>query len=269
MTYTIAVSGKGGTGKTTFTGLLIDYLISQKKSILAVDADPNANLHEVLGVVYDRCIADIRDDTLKQLPEYKSMPKDRLIEYLLHQTLVETEEFDLLVMGRPEGQHCYCFVNSLLRRHLDVMSDSYEYIIMDNEAGMEHLSRMTTRDVDLLVIISDSSVRGLRTAVRIRELVEELSIPVKQQILVINKGRPAIEQQIVQRAKEFDFSNIFLLPEDSTTRRFDEEGTPLAALPTNNPLKEAIKTFGQQISQMDLVDSLQEKEKEKENIQVS
>ncbi|MBD3192708.1 MAG: AAA family ATPase [Candidatus Heimdallarchaeota archaeon] len=267
MTYTIAVSGKGGTGKTTFTGLLIDYLMSQKKPILAVDADPNANLHEVLGVGYDRCIADIRDDTLKQLPEYKSMPKDRLIEYLLHQTLVEREEFDLLVMGRPEGQHCYCFVNSLLRRHLDVLSDSYDYIIMDNEAGMEHLSRMTTRDVDLLIIISDPSVRGLRTAVRISELVEELAIPVSQHVLMINKVRPAIEKEIIQRAKEFGFSNIFLLPEDATARRFDEEGKPLAALPTNNPLKEAIKAFGQQISKKDLVGSVQEKEKE--NIQVS
>jgi CO dehydrogenase maturation factor len=248
MTYTIAVSGKGGTGKTTFTSLLIHHLTQvSKEPVLAVDADPNANLNQVLGITFDKCIADIREQTLRQIPEYRSMPKNRLIEYLLHQTLVESNKIDFLVMGRPEGQRCYCFVNNLLRKHLDVISNRYNYVIIDNEAGMEHLSRMTTKNVDILFIISDPTKRGLRTATRIRELIEELEIPVEKQLLVVNRVREGKEAEVEKRAKEFGFTNIWLLPEDDTIPNYDDEGIPLTSLPQDNPVKQRMFNYASSI----------------------
>ena len=253
MTLTIAVAGKGGTGKTTFTGLLIDSLLQEKEAILAVDADPSMNLNEVLGVNIESSIADIREDALKRDSKFSSMPKDRLVEYLLHQTLIESESFDLLAMGRPEGKRCYCFVNNLLRRHLDLLSDQYKYVIIDNEAGMEHLSRMTTRDVDLLVIISDSSQRGLLTAKRIQNLVDELKIPIKQQVLIINKLRKENSEKITQNARKLGFSDILSLPFDEQAIDFDEEGIPLVSLPKNSALKIAIENFAEQIRKEQLL----------------
>ena len=247
MTYTIAVAGKGGTGKTSFSGLLINALSNGKNSLLAVDADPNMNLNEVLDISVDNCIADIREDALKSNPKFQSMPKDRLIEFLLHQTLLESESFDLLTMGRPEGKRCYCFVNNLLRRHLDVLCNQYDYVVIDNEAGLEHLSRMTTRDVDLLAIISDPSIRGLLTARRIQELVVELNIPVKRQILIINKLREENLLKVTNNAVKFGFNDIFVLPLDEDVQSYDEEGIPLIHLPPNSPLKIAIEDFVEQL----------------------
>ncbi|MBN1329328.1 MAG: AAA family ATPase [Candidatus Heimdallarchaeota archaeon] len=250
MTYTIAVAGKGGTGKTTFAGLLINALAKENRSLLAVDADPNANLNEVLGVAVAKSIADIREDTLKNDSKYNSMPKDRLIEYLLHQTLTETETFDLLAMGRPEGKRCYCFVNNLLRRHLDVLNEQYHYIIIDNEAGMEHLSRMTTRDVDLLIVISDPSYRGLLTAKRIQNLVNELNIPVKHQLLAINKLRKENNQNIMNNAMDLGFKSVLALPQDDYVISYDEEGQQLTNLPLDSPLRIAVEGFAKQLQMM-------------------
>lgn len=250
MTYTIAIAGKGGTGKTAFAGLLISALLKENEPLLAVDADPNMNLNEVLGVSIDRSIADIREDALKRNPIYKSMPKDRLIEYMLHQTLLETDSFDLLAMGRPEGKKCYCFVNNLLRRHLDVLTDQYKYVVIDNEAGMEHLSRMTTRDVDLLIIISDPSHRGLLSAKRIHNLVNELNIPIKRQLLVINKIRKENCERITNNAKKMGFSDILTLPEDAQLVSYDEDGIPLIELPSDSPLKIVIKDFTEQLRKL-------------------
>jgi CO dehydrogenase maturation factor len=201
------------------------------------------NLNEVLGITVEGSIADIRDNALKADPNFSSMPKDRLVEYLLRRTLIETENFDLLAMGRPEGQRCYCFVNNLLRRHLDALSNQYKYVVIDNEAGMEHLSRMTTRDVDLLVILSDPSRRGLLIAKRVHELIAELNIPVKKQLLVINKLRKENSKKIMDNARELGFSNILALPQDESAASFDEEGIPLVELPANTPLKIAIEDF--------------------------
>ena len=247
MTYTIAVAGKGGTGKTTFTGLLINSLLKEKEPLLAVDADPSMNLNEVLGISVESSIADIRESALKNDPNFDSMPKDRLVEYLLHRTLIETEYFDLLAMGRPEGKRCYCFVNNLLRRHLDALSNQYKYVVIDNEAGMEHLSRMTTRDVDLLIILSDPSHRGLLTAKRIHDLVAELNIPVKRELLVINKLRKENCAQTTNNAIELGFSSILMLPHDETAISFDEDGIPLVDLPETTPLKIAIEDFAKQL----------------------
>ncbi len=242
MSFTIAVAGKGGTGKTTFSGLLIDYLSQNAdKPLLAVDADANANLHEVLGVTYDKCIADIREDTLKQLPDYANIPKNILVEHLLHQTLVESTKFDLLVMGRPEGKRCYCFVNNLLRKHIDVISKNYGFIVIDNEAGMEHISRMTTRDIDVLFILSDSTLRGLRSAVRTRELVKEMNLAVKEQILVINKVRADNQEFSIQQAKEFGFVNIVTLPLDPSITQLDEKGLPLIEIKDISPIKQTLE----------------------------
>jgi len=244
MTYTIAISGKGGTGKTTFAGLLIDCLIKLgEQPVLAVDADPNANLHEVLGASYSKTIADIREESLKRLPEYSSMPKERLVEFLLHQTLQETDDYDLLVMGRPEGKRCYCFVNNLLRKHLDVINSRYEFVVIDNEAGMEHLSRMTTRDVDLLCIVSDPTKRGLETATRIQQLVEELELVVKHQVLIINRLTDEKREQMLDYALTLGFREVILLPESQEIKEFDLLGQPLVSISEENPLRRSLRQF--------------------------
>ncbi|MHA1629967.1 MAG: nucleotide-binding protein [Candidatus Heimdallarchaeota archaeon] len=244
MTYTIAISGKGGTGKTTFAGLLIDCLTKLgEQPVLAVDADPNANLHDVLGISYSKTIADIREEPLKRIPDYPSMPKERLVEFLLHQTLQETDNYDLLVMGRPEGKRCYCFVNNLLRKHLDVISNRYEFVVIDNEAGMEHLSRMTTRDVDLLCLVSDPTKRGLETAARIQQLVEELEIVVKQQVLIVNKLTDEKREQMLAYAQSLGFEDVILLPESQEIKELDVLGQPLVLISDENPLRIILQRF--------------------------
>ncbi|MBI2252152.1 MAG: AAA family ATPase [Armatimonadetes bacterium] len=188
MMYNIAVAGKGGTGKTTFIALVIKALIIKNlKPILAIDADPNINLPQILGITYEESIADIIDETKERLDNLPAgMTKERYIEYRLEDCLKESSGFDLLIMGRPEGPGCYCYANTILRGHIDKLSKNYSYVIMDNEAGMEHLSRKTTRNVDYLFIVSDPSLIGLKSALRIYNLVLELKIKVVKCGLIVN-----------------------------------------------------------------------------------
>ena len=190
MNKTIAVCGKGGTGKTTFAALLIRWLLEKRKgqSILAVDGDPNANLDEALGTKSENSIVAFVDDIAKnpsQVPQ--GMTRDRFLDYRIQESLAEADGFDLLTMGRPEGPGCYCAANNLLRSLIDKLSRSYSYVVIDNEAGMEHLSRRTTRIMDLLFIVSDYSLVGLRSAKRILDLTRELELTIKEARLVINR----------------------------------------------------------------------------------
>lgn len=256
--YKIAISGKGGVGKTTIAGLIVHYLAETiNKTLLAVDADPNANLNEILGITYEKSISDIREGTLDDTSQYGFVSKDQIIEHLLQRYLVEQKNYDFLVMGRPEGKKCYCFVNNILRRHLDKISTNYDYVLIDNEAGMEHLSRMTTNNVDLLVIVSDSSMRGLRSAVRIQTLIKELNIEAKKIILVINKVRKSKREDVKSRATALGFQNIYLLPLNEIITDLDEEGKPLTLLSKNNEVYQSIINIFTKILKLGSITKLQ------------
>ncbi|OGP94558.1 MAG: carbon monoxide dehydrogenase [Deltaproteobacteria bacterium RBG_16_47_11] len=230
MSFTIAVSGKGGTGKTTLAGMIIRFLLDRGKGpILAVDADSNSNLNEVLGVQIRSTIGDAREMMKKEVPV--GMTKDIWFEYKVQESLTEAKGFDLVAMGRPEGPGCYCAANTLARKCLDLLTGNYQYIVIDNEAGMEHFSRLTTRDVDLLFIVSDSSQRGILTASRIRDLIHELDLRIVHEVLVINRVQGEPGHEIYQEVKKQNLELGGILPVDEEVYRYDSEGKPTFHLP--------------------------------------
>jgi CO dehydrogenase maturation factor len=241
MGFTIAVAGKGGTGKTSLCGLTIRYLTEKKKgAVLAVDADANANLHDVLGVQVHATVGRLRESSLEAVkstaPRPGGMSMEQLFDYQIQQAIIESRGFDLLVMGRPEGAGCYCAANNIIRKYMDKLADTYPYTVMDNEAGLEHLSRRTTQDTDLLLIISDSSVRGVMTAGRIGELVQELHLNVKRVALIVNRVQdgtendPALQRAIGQQGVEF----AGFVPADDLIFEYDLNGRPLVELPADS-----------------------------------
>jgi CO dehydrogenase maturation factor len=234
LTYTIAVSGKGGTGKTTLCGMLVKYLLDKGKNpILAVDADSNSNLNEVLGVEVKSTIGEARELMKKDVPT--GMTKEMWFEYKVNEALIEANGYDLLVMGRPEGPGCYCAANTLARKYIDILSGNYRYVVIDNEAGMEHLSRLTTQDVNLLIIISDPSSRGVITAGRIRDLVRELSLNIDRTVLVVNRSMGDLDPALARQARELDLELAGTIPADETVFQFDVEGKPTFGLPADSP----------------------------------
>jgi CO dehydrogenase maturation factor len=240
MSFTIAVSGKGGTGKTTFAGMIIRYLLGKKRGpVLAVDADANANLNEVLGIEVKSTIGEMRE-RMKEPDEVPTgMTKDVWFEYKVQEALTEAKGFDLLVMGRPEGAGCYCAANTLARKYIDMLTENYPYIVIDNEAGMEHFSRLTTRDVDLLFVLSDSSRRGIMTAARIRDLVKELKLNIKKDLLVLNRMAGPLQQDTAEEIKKNRLDLAGIIPSDEEINRFDRNGTPTFRLPSSVPSVQA------------------------------
>ena len=234
MTYTIAVSGKGGTGKTTLCGMLIKYLLDKgKKPILAVDADANANLNEVLGIEVRSTIGEAREVMKKDVPT--GMTKEMWFEYKVNEALIEANGYDLLVMGRPEGPGCYCAANTLARKYIDILSGNYGYVVIDNEAGMEHLSRLTTQNVNFLIIISDPSSRGVSTAARIRDLVVELNLNIDRTMLIVNRAPGDLDLAITRQAEALGLELAGTIPSDETVFQFDVEGKPTFGLPADSP----------------------------------
>lgn len=236
MSFTIAFSGKGGTGKTTLASLCVRYLKDKKLSpILAVDADPNSNLNECLGVSVSANVADIREKSLereKNIPT--GMSKPDFVQYEINRTIVEASGFDLLAMGRPEGPGCYCYANNLIRKFIDKLSTEYKFVIIDTEAGMEHFSRRTTQKVDLLLMVSDYNIRGIRAAGKIKQLVKELNLNILNDYLILNRSPEQIEGSV---SDEIEKNNLVLggtIPEDEAVRRCDIEGRPLIDLPQDS-----------------------------------
>jgi CO dehydrogenase maturation factor len=242
VSFTIAVAGKGGSGKTSIASLIIRYLIRHTmRPVLAVDADPNANLGEGLGLKVSKTVGTMLDRFQKEKNEIPAgMTKEAYLEFRLNAILLETCDFDLLTMGRGEGQDCYCYPNMILRKFIDRLAENYAYIVMDNEAGMEHLSRGTTQDIDQLLIISNHSVKGVRTIARIQELVAELKLRVRSQSVVINLVADKLDPLIVKELASFNIGPDAVIPQDNQIYLADLNQDPLLNLPDDSPAVKAI-----------------------------
>jgi CO dehydrogenase maturation factor len=234
MQFTIALAGKGGTGKTTMAGLFVKYLVEKDKTpILAVDADCNANFNEVLGLEIKDTLGNAREEMKKGVVP-GGMTKDIFMEMKLAESLVEAPGFDLIVMGQPEGAGCYCAANTLLAGFMDRLAGNYPFVVMDNEAGMEHISRLTTKNVDILLIVTDSSRRGLQAAIRIDDLARKLNIGVAKSYLVINQVKEAPSPKTLEMIKEGGLELAGTVPEDRTIYDFDFEGRPTIDMPDDS-----------------------------------
>ena len=251
MTKTIAIVGKGGTGKTTVAALLIK-LLSQKGLVLAVDADPSTNLNQALGLSVDdsRTVGRIREEMAEDVSKGRFSPVVSKQEYLFSkiiESLVESKGFDLLSMGRPEGPGCYCASNAFLRSSLDklVQDYKYNYIVMDCEAGMEHISRQTTRDVDVLLIMSDPTIRGITAAGRMKKLIEELRSNVGKVGLIINRVRGELSPEMNKAIDESDLQVIALISEDPQVAGLEMSGRPVTELSQESPLQLKVKEIAE------------------------
>ncbi|MBI5695599.1 MAG: AAA family ATPase [Nitrospirae bacterium] len=237
MAFTIAVAGKGGTGKTTLTGLIIRYLIEKRKGpVLAVDADANSNLNEVLGVSCGSTVGHIREEALETAGSRPhGMSLDEYLDIRIEQSLVEAPGFDLLVMGRPEGPGCYCAANNVIRKYTDYLLDSYPYIVTDNEAGLEHLSRRTASATDLLLVISDPSARGILTTGRVNGIVDELHLDVKRRLLIVNRvPGDTLPPELEGVVEKTGLKLAGTVPVDANITEYDMNAKPLVQLPADS-----------------------------------
>ncbi len=210
--------------------------------ILAIDADPNANLNQVLGVKVETTIGQMREDVLKGIDDLPAgVPKESYLEMRIQESLVEGQGFDVLVMGRPEGQSCYCYANSILRRYIDILSESYRYVVIDSEAGMEHLSRRTTQNVDYLLLITDAAIRGIQTAGRIKDLALEMELNIGKLFLVVTRVPPSGLNEVLEgEIKKIDLELLVTIPEDPLIQDFDLHQRPLLELPEHSPALGAV-----------------------------
>ena len=251
--HTIAVAGKGGVGKTTTCGMLIDYLCKKKNGpVLVVDADANANLNEVLGVEVDTSLGQIREEMAQA--ELKGtipagMTKADYAEYKFNSALIEEDDFDMLVMGRTQGKGCYCYVNGVLKSQVDKYAKNYSYIVMDNEAGLEHVARGTLPHVDTMLLISDCSRRGVQAVARIAEMIDEMGLNPGQMGLIINRAPDGVLDDGIKAEIEKHGLKLFgVLPQDEAVYRCDCNGEPSAKLPENDPVKTALRGILQSIN---------------------
>jgi CO dehydrogenase maturation factor len=249
LSFKIAVAGKGGCGKTSIAALVIRYLKKNGKvPILAVDADPNANLGESLGLKVGQTIGTILDSFQHEKINIPlGMTKEAYLEYKLNETIVESQGLDLITMGRGQGPECYCYPNLILKKFIDGLSTSYSYVVMDNEAGMEHLSRKTTEDVDALFLVSNHSVKGVRAIGRILELVDELKLRIKEKLVVVNLVPNKLDPLVTVELERLGLKPDIVIPEDQDLYRFDLEQKPLIEMPDNSPAVGAIEKLMAQI----------------------
>ncbi len=246
MPFTIALAGKGGTGKTTVAALTMRFIMEELGvSVFGVDADPNASLAVALGVEYEKTVSDIREDIVdKKLDFPAGMSKERYIEYNIEGCLVENSKFDLLIMGRPEGPGCYCYVNNLLRKDLDKMGTEYPFVVIDNEAGMEHMSRRTTNRVDLMLIVSEPTVIGTVTARRLIDLSQKLPLTIKEKRLLLNRvPKEGVNEKISERLEAENLRPELLLGFDNEILEASSSGTSLLEISKDNPTYTALSGF--------------------------
>jgi CO dehydrogenase maturation factor len=241
----IAITGKGGTGKTTVAALAVRLLAERGDGpVLAVDADPNSNLDAALGMRAAQSVGEIREEALDKVAALPGgMTRAEFLEYRLQECLVETDKFDLLVMGRPEGPGCYCYANSILRTCVDKLSSAYTYTVMDCEAGLEHISRRTTKDLDLLLVLSDPSMRGLETAFRVMELVKALRNKVGESRLLITRSDNTLPPALAAAAQARGIEIWGAIPNDDEIRQLDSEGKPLINVGKDNAVLKAVKAL--------------------------
>jgi len=245
MAFVIALAGKGGTGKTSIAGLTVRYLIERKKGpVLAVDADSNSCLNETLGIDVPTTIGRLREESLQAVrsgvERLGGMSMEQLLEYQVQQSIIESKGFDLIVMGRPEGPGCYCAANNILRKYTDKLSDAYRFIVIDNEAGMEHLSRRTAHKIDLLLVLSDPTVRGIQTAKRIDGLVDELGLEIDRRALIINRVSGSEREELKSLAERLGLPVAGIVPQDKMVSDYDLHGRPIFQLPDDSKAVKAI-----------------------------
>ncbi len=260
MTVTIALAGKGGVGKTTLAALVIKYLAETGQSpVLAIDADPSSNLNMLLGLELEWTVGDIREDLLGQVKRsltaggaaMGTLPggatKREYLDYQIRSSLAESRAYDLIAMGRSEGSGCYCAVNHNLREVLDAISKNYRYVVIDNEAGMEHLSRRTTRDVQHLLVISDATQRGLAAARRIAAFRREIDIHIENAYLVINRLSGPLPQPLQEQIQTFDIPLTGMVPADDALADYEINNRPLVEINSASPVFQAVAHILKQI----------------------
>ena len=250
--HTIAVAGKGGVGKTTTCGMLIDYLCKKGNGpVLVVDADANSNLNEVLGVEAEISLGAIREEMAHA--ELKGtipagMTKADYAEFKFNSALIEEDDFDMIVMGRTQGQGCYCYVNGVLKTQVDKYAKNYSYIVMDNEAGLEHVARGTLPHVDTMLLISDCSRRGVQAVARIAEMVRDMNLKPGRMGLIINRApNGVLDDGVKAEIEKHGLKLLGVLPQDEAVYRCDCDGEPSAKLPDSDPMKVALKGIMQSI----------------------
>jgi len=247
MTKTIAISGKGGTGKTSIAALLV-RLLTERGVVLAIDGDPSSNLHMALGLPLDETIGSVRESLHdRKAVEKTGMPKPDYVAMRIQDALVESTGVDLLAMGRPEGPGCYCAANNWLRESIDRLSDNYDYVVIDNEAGMEHISRQTARDVDILLLVSEPTIRGITAAARMKELIGELRTHVDRIVLVLNRVKNGIPPEIEKAIKEAKLELVGTITEDPNTAGLEVKGAPLTDLPSDSPLRNGVADLAKKL----------------------
>jgi CO dehydrogenase maturation factor len=244
MSYRIAIAGKGGTGKTTVSALMVARLIAQGYGpVLAVDADPNTCLDQALGVEADHTVGRVREDAraISQSGSSQGISKTELLELKIAESLVESDDFDLIAMGRSEGPGCYCYANNVLKAVLSKIADAYPYMVIDNEAGLENLSRRIVQDVDLLMLISDPSMAGLRTLKRLAELAADMEVSWGNLAVVVNRNRSDEVPEEAQRiVNDVEADHLVLLPNDPAIAEHAENGIPIADVEASNPVVKSI-----------------------------
>ena len=249
MTTTIAIAGKGGSGKTTIAALLIK-LLTQKGAVLAIDADPATNLNLALGLPLSDTVGKVREEMAAKVRARTMEPglaKQDYLDIKISEALVESPQIDLLAMGRPEGPGCYCAANNMIRTCVDRLGKNYDYVVIDCEAGMEHISRQTTRDIDIMLLVSDLTVRGILTAANMQALIKDMRTYVGKIHLIVNRATSPLPPKIAQTINDAGLKVIGTIPEDAKIKELEAKGTPLIELPPDSPLQKGVAEIAKKL----------------------